>query len=378
MRKTRSLPVLGAALLGALVATNAVADIGSDLALKSEFCLYPDCNARQAWVAHEWGQSNAAVLTEIFDFWDSDAPIGVASWGWFDVRAGDVDGTIDSGSVALAWVPIVVQLNYASAALDGAPREPAGTEMDLETTRLSLSVAVDLERALSIKGLSLGIIGYIPVAEDSLTLTADVPEVGTITVAESRDNVAYNLSAGVLWETGEKDWLRLGAYLNGIENNTKATWFDFASGTMLTAHQTSNMWFGRVGTSMRPLVPMGLTAGDTPWSRYRGEFKLSADLRVTNISIPGEGVDKRADFFAGIDSLLLPDHWNPLSRYVGLYGVSGIGSDGSWGAGMGLYGRGVLEWLSCDASYSRAPGRSVARDVEIRSIACALWLPWPW
>ncbi|MBI5503262.1 MAG: hypothetical protein HY899_00560 [Deltaproteobacteria bacterium] len=378
MSSVDGLRVLAFALVAGLLATEARAGLGADLALKSEFCLYADCNARQAWVAHEWGQSNAATLVEIFDYWEGGKPIGLVSGGWFGVNAGDVEGTIGSGSAALAWVPIVVQFNYASAALDGAPVAPAGTELDLETTRLSLSVAVDLERAASIKGLSIGIIGYIPVATDSLELTADIPNVGTVPIARSNENVAYNLSAGVLWETGRRDWLRLGAYLNGVENDSDTTQFDPTTGAALRLHQTSNLWFGRVGTSVRPFIPLGLAAADNAWSRYRGEIKVSADLRVTSISSPGEGVDNRTDFFAGVDALLVPDHWNPLSRYVGFFGVTGVGTDGSWGAGLGLYGRGALEWLTCDTSYSRAPGRSLAENVEIRSIACAAWLPVPW
>ena len=370
--------IIAVALVAAMRATDATAGLGADLALKTEFCLYADCNARQAWVAHEWGQSNAATLVEIFDYWEGGKPIALVSGGWFGVHAGDIDGTIGSGSAALAWAPVVVQLNYASAGLDGSPREPAGTEMDLETTRFTLSVALDLERSLGVKGLSLGIISYIPVAEDSLKLTAEIPGVGEVPVADSRENVEYNLSAGVLWETGENDWLRLGAYLNGVENSSKTTSFDPNSGTAVTSHRSNNIWFGRLGTSIRPLVPTGLTAGDTAWSRYRREFKVSADLRITSISIPGEGVDKRTDFFAGIDTLLLPDHWNPLSRYVGFFGVTGVGTDGSWGAGLGMYGRGVLEWLTCDTSYGRSPGRSLAEDVEISSFACAVWLPLSW
>ncbi len=371
----RVLRVVAAALVAALVATDSGAGLGADLGLKSEFCLYADCSARQAWVAHEWGQSNAATLVEVFDSWDGNKPISLVSASWFNVHGGDIDGYIGSGSAAVAWVPVVVQLNYASAGIDGAPRGLGGAEMDLETTRLSLSVALDLERSVGIKGLSVGIISYIPVATDSLALSADVPNAGKVTIADTRDNVTYNLSMGVLWETGDKDWLRLGAYLNAVENSSKTTMFDLDTGESLRLHQSSNLWFGRVGTSIRPFVPLGMTDGDTVWSRYRREFKVSADLRITSISIPGEGVDDRADFFAGIDTLLLPDHWNPVSGYVGFYGITGVGTDGSWGAGFGMYGRGNLQWLVCDVSYSRAPGRSLAENLAVQSFACAAWLP---
>ena len=373
----RTLRIGATALVVALIATDAAAGLGSDLALLSEFCLYADCNARQAWVAHEWGQSNAATLVEMFDYSTGDEPFTVMSGSWFGIDAGKVNGSIGSGSAMIAWSPVVVQFNYASAGLDGGPRSPAGTEMDLETTRLSLSVALDLERAFAIKGLSVGIIGYIPTDEQTLSLSMDVPDVGEIPLVDSRENVAYNLSAGILWETGEKDWLRLGAYINGAENYMDTVQLDPDTGAMLVAHQTSNLWFSRIGTTVRPLVPLGLTAGDTPWSRFRSEIKLSTDLRVTSISVPGESVDNRADFFAGIDTLLLPDHWNPLSHYLQLSGVAGVGSEGSWGVGFGVYGRGVMEWLMCDVSYSRAPGRSLADDIEISAVACAVWLPIP-
>jgi len=375
MSSGQRLRVVVFALLAVSIAADARAGLGADLGLKSEFCLYADCNARQAWVAHEWGQSNAATLVEVFDFWPSEKPISFVSGGWFGLKAGDVEGTISSGSAALAWSPIVIQFNYAVAEADGVPRAVPDAEMDLETTRLSLSVALDLERSFGVKGLSIGIIGYIPVAEDSLALSAEIPDVGKVTFADSKENVAYNLSAGVLWETGEKDWLRFGAYLNAIENYSDSTLLDPSTGDALRTHQTSNLWLSRVGTSFRPLVPLGLTEGDTEWSRYRRDLKISADLRVSSISIPDEGVDNRADFFVGIDTLLLPDHWNPLSRYVGIYAVTGAGSDGSWGAGLGLYGRGAIEWLTCDTSYSRAPGRSLAENFEISAFACAAWLP---
>lgn len=371
------LRVAAAALALAAIATDAAAGLGSDLALVTEFCLYADCNARQAWVAHEWGQSNAATLVEVFDYSSGDELIFVSSGSWFGVEAGDLNGAIGSGSALLALAPVAIQFNYAAATIDGAPLSPAGTGMDLETTRLTLSVALDLERSVGIKGLSVGIIGYIPLADQSLTLGTLVPDVGEVTILDSRENVAYNLSAGVLWETGEKDWLRLGAYLNAVENDLDTAQLDLATGSTFSVRQTSNLWFSRVGTTLRPLVPAGLAAGDTSWARFRSDIKLSADLRIASISVPGEGVDNRADFFAGIDTLLLPDHWNPLAGYLQISGVAGVGTDGSWGAGMGIYGRGALQWLFCDASYSRSPGRSLGDDLEIQAFACAVWLPFP-
>lgn len=127
---------------------------------------------------------------------------------------------------------------------------------------------------------------------------------------------------------------------------------------------------------MLPFVPSPWSRGTTPVAEWLGEIRLGADLEQTNISVPGEGTRRRDRAFFGLDARLLPDAWNPISRFVRFVVITGADTAGGWGLGMGLYGNGPLSFLSCNPAYSSRPSaRTLGDRVDIWAATCAIAVP---
>ncbi|MFA7286380.1 MAG: hypothetical protein WC052_01800 [Patescibacteria group bacterium] len=363
----RFLGAILASITMTLAPAPASAGAGSQIALLSEFCLYPDCGARLAYTSHEWGWANPATLTETFDLGLDD---------WASVGGAYFYGsTIYSGTITAGFKPVVVQLNYVNAAVDG---ELPSSDLDLafETSRWRLSLAWDLA-SVGIDGLSIGVIGVLPGSENKVGISTEIPDFGDLDLVKAHEEPGWDFTLGMLYEMGERDWLRFGATLNVASYDSSVDALDLDSGEVYRTNSTSNLWFGRLGATVHPFVPMGLASGESSWDEWLRKVEISADLRVVNISISGEDTIRPIDAFFGVDVPLLPRHWNPLAKYVELVGVSGVGTDGSWGAGLGIYGQGPLRWLTCDTMYSSQPGGDLGKDFTLSGIGCTASMPLP-
>jgi hypothetical protein len=139
---------------------------------------------------------------------------------------------------------------------------------------------------------------------------------------------------------------------------------------------TTNAWFGRLGLSVLPFVPLGLAEGSTPAAEWLGWVRLAVDLEHRNIAVPGEGARKENVAYFGMDMRLLPDAWNPVSRWLRIYAIAGVDTAGGWGVGPGLYGNGPLEFLGCNlAASSHGLLEAIGDDVRLWSTNCAVTVP---
>lgn len=356
-------------------ATQSSAGVGTDIAKVSEFCLYPDCGARLASTAHEWGFANAATLTEIFDL--DAGNLVLVGGSYYNLHAGAVDGSLYSGTVTATYEPLVFQLNYVAANAAGGPEGLPGLDLDFDTKRLRVSLALDLERSVGLNGLSIGVTAVLPSSENDLGISTQIPDFGRLDLVRAHEEPGYDLTVGVLYETGQRDWFRVGATLNVASYDSTAAVLDPNSGQVFEFDTTSNIWFGRIGTTVHPFIPMGVASSDSSWDEWRRKVEVSADLRVANISISGEDTIRPVDAFVGVDVPLLPRHRNPLSKWVEFVGIAGVGTDGSWGVGLGVYGQGKLQWLTCDSMYNRQPGGDLANNFVISGVGCSASFPLP-
>jgi len=189
---------------------------------------------------------------------------------------------------------------------------------------------------------------------------------------------------------GEEGWLLLGAteHMVGwvqVDNLRRGLWGSLTS-TARTATETevfgvrlratTNAWLARFGVSLLPFVPSGLADGDTIAARWLGEIRVGADVEYRNIASPGEGVQIASIGYFGMDAPVLPDAWNPLSRWMRLFVVGGVDTQGGWGIGVGLFGHGPLEFMGCTPSYSSRPRAPALGDrTDIWSATCGVQVP---
>jgi hypothetical protein len=139
---------------------------------------------------------------------------------------------------------------------------------------------------------------------------------------------------------------------------------------------TLDAWFARGGLSLLPFVPLGLADGRGALAEWLGEVRLGMDVEHRNVSSPGDGSRIDTTGYFGTDVRLVPDAWNPLSRWVRLVVVAGVDTDGGWGLGGGINGNGPLQMLSCNPAYSsrrRAP--SIGDRVDTWSATCGVIWP---
>lgn len=342
--------------------------IGTDFAGLG-LCLYGDCEARGAYAADPYGWVNPATL-----------PVGTLpyvpcgaflSGSYFRLNVGGVGANIESGTVTVALSPVVLQVNGVYGEASGTP-DSVPADLTFRTRFVRLAGAIDLDRTpVRIPGLSVGLLGSLPVTSSDLTLSTN----GTALVRTSEDR-DVDITLGLHWRGGEREWFMTGAFVNAVSDPVTTDTLNPVTGQAATDHGSTNAWFGRLGVRLLPFVPLGLAAPVTPAGEWLGEVRLAADAAVANISVPGESTVQRETGYFGADVRVLPDAWNPLSEYLRLYWIGGVDTDGGWGEGLGLYGNGPLEWLSCNPAYSSRPlAPSFGTRVDIWSANCSVTVP---
>jgi len=350
------------------LATPAVAGIGTDLA-SLNLCLYGDCEARGSYAADPYGVYNPAAMT-------IGAALhmprgGVASGSYYHLDIGALDADVGVGVTTFAWMPFAFQVAYAYADAGGGVRSMPGVDMTYRTRAVRLAAALDGERALGLRGLSLGLAGVVPGTTSDVRLSAR-----GVTFARGEETRDLELIPGVHWRGGESDWLMLGAFLDVLRNDVEASGLDPTTGRPYRHTGTSNVWFARAGTSLLPLVPMGFARGDAPGAHWARELRLGIDVEYRNIAIPGEPSTAGATAFFGVDGPLVPDAWNPLTRWVRPWLLGGVDTRGGWGVGGGLYGQGPLAFLSCNQAWSSRPlTRFIGDRVGALAVTCSAMAP---
>lgn len=359
----------GLALVFALArSAGAHHDIGTDLA-SLNLCLYGDCEARGTYAADPYGLYNPGVLAgptlEML-------PRGVAiSGSYFHLDIGGVDTDIEAGVATLAWAPVVFQVATVYAEAHGPVHPLPGVDMRFRTRAIRLAAGIDLDATLGLDGLSVGLAGVIPDMHSDLHLTA-----GGRTIARSTETRDVELIPGALWRTGERDWLMLGAFVDATRNHVDSAGLDPATGQMLRRSGTTNLWFARAGLSALPFVPLGLASDATASSRWLGELRVGVDVEYRNLSVPNEPGERGAVGFFGADAPLLPASLNPLSAWLRPWVLGGVDTRGGWGAGLGLYGEGLLRFAGCNGAYSQRPLTAYLGDrVEAIAVTCSVMLP---
>ncbi len=340
--------------------------IGTDIS-GLNLCLYGDCEARGTYAADPFGFTNPATqpvgtLQYI--------PRGVfVSGSYFRLNVGGVGLNIESPSVTVAADPWVFEVNVVYAEGGGAARSLPGSDLSLRTRLVRLAAAVDLGRtALGITGLSVGLLAGAPGTTSDVRVSSS-----GITFVDSRESHEVGLTAGAHWRGGHRDWFGVGAFVNAERHHESTQALDPATLTTMQQHGVSNAWFARAGLSLLPFVPLELTEEAAPVSELLREIRVAADVEHRNISALGESTRARQSGYFGIDARLLPDAWNPVSDYLRVYLIGGTDTDGDWGMGAGLYGNGVLEFLSCNPAHSSRPlAKSLGDRVDIWSATCSL------
>jgi hypothetical protein len=343
--------------------------IGTDIA-GLNLCLYGDCEARGAYAADPFGWANPGTLPVLALPY---LPRGVLlSPGYFRLTAGGVGIDVETGTVTVAADPWLFQINAIYAEGAGAVRSMPGVDLSLRTRNVRLAAAIDLGRsALHLSGLSMGLLFGVPVMGSDLHLTA-----GGFTLVDSREDHEIELTPGIHWRGGEREWFGVGAVMTAVSNHVTASLTDPAS--LITTQQrgTSNAWFPRVGVSILPSVPFGLAEQSSPVGELLGELRLAADVEHQNISVPGEGTRRRDTGYFGVDARLLPDAWNPVSDYLRVNVIAGVDTEAGWGLGAGLWGNGAWEFLSCNPAYSSRPrAKSLGDRVDVWSATCSAVVP---
>lgn len=339
--------------------------IGTDISALN-LCLYGDCEARGAYAADPYGWPNPGTL-----------PVGTLpyvprgalfSGSYFRLNVGGVGADIGSGTVTAAATPFVFQVNTAYADASGSVRSLPGVHLTLRTPVVRLAGAVDLDRFLGLQGLCVGLVGAVPATESTLKLSAGGSTF--LTAEEDRD---VDLTLGLHWRAGSRDWFMAGAFLNALRDHVSTDGVDLATGAPFRQTGTTNAWFARAGVSLLPFVPLDLAGSSTPVSELAGEVRTAVDVEHKNIAVPGEASRRDYAAYFGLDARLIADAWNPLSQYVRLYGIAGVDTNGGWGTGLGFYGNGPLQFLSCNPAYSARPiAKSLGERVKIWSATCSV------
>lgn len=359
-----------AAALACVVASTAAADhaIGTDLA-SLNLCLYGDCEARGAFAADPYGVYNPAAMTAGAA---RDLPRGlVTSGSYYHLDVGAVDADIGVGVATLVWEPVAVQVASAYVEAEGAVRPIPGVDMTFRTRAVRLAVALDAERALGVRGLSLGLGGVLPGTTSDLRLT-----MRGRTFVRSEERRELELIPGLHWHGGERDWFMAGAFLDVLRDYVESIGVDPLTGVPLHRHATANVWFARAGVSILPAVPLGLADGDSPPAAWAGALRIGIDVEYRNLAIPDEAAVDGTTAYMGVDALLVPDAWNPLRGWVRPWVIGGVDTTGGWGAGVGLYGRGPLQFLGCNQAYSSRPLTGFLGDrVEALAVTCSAMVP---
>ena len=336
--------------------------IGTDIAALN-LCLYGDCEARGAFAADPYGWTNPATMPAgTFPFLSRGAFL---SGTYYRINVGRIGVNLEDVSITGALSPFVFSVTPIYADGSGALRDPAGVDMSIRTRSVRLAAAVDLERAVGVDGLAIGLLGTVPGTTSDLRFTIN----GT-RVAKAWDDHEVDLTLGVHWRGGRQDWFMAGAFVNGIRNHSTLEQFG------VTEHGTTNVWFARFGLSLLPFTPLGLTDGGTPAADFLGSVRLGADVEHRNIAVPGEGASVESLGYFGGDARLLPDAWNPVARLMRVLVIAGVDTSGGWGVGPGLYGNGPLEFLYCNLGTSSRPLVDTLGDrVTVWTANCAVVAP---
>jgi len=338
--------------------------IGTDIGALN-LCLYGDCEARGAYAADPYGWPNPATL-----------PVGTLpyvprgaffSGSYFRLNVGGIGADVGSGTITAAAAPFLLQVNTVYAEANGSVRSLPGVDLGFRTRIVRLAAAVDLDRALDVHGLSVGFIGAVPATQSDLKLSAT--GVTFLTAKEDRD---VDLTFGLHWRVGARDWFMAGAFLNALRDHATTDGVDLATLTPFRQTGTTNAWFARAGVSLLPFVPLQLAEGTSSASELAGELRTAIDLEHKNIAVPGEGSRKDYAAYFGLDARLVPDAWNPISGYLRFYGIAGVDTNGGWGTGLGFYGNGPLQFLSCNPAYSARPlTDTLGNRVKVWTLTCS-------
>jgi hypothetical protein len=342
--------------------------LGTDIA-GLNLCLYGDCEARGSYAADPFGWANPATMPfYVLKY----VPRGAfVSAGYYRLNAGGLEADIESPSLSFAAAPWVFQITGVYAEGSGSARRLPGMDLSLRSRILRLAVGVDLDQVLPMRGWAFGLMGALPVGSSDLRVSLDGFRVG-----ESKEERDLDLTVGLHWRGGKRDWFMAGALVNGISNDLETDEIDPA--TLSSSHRegTSNAWFVRQGVSVLPFVPLGLAEGTCPRAEWLGEVRLGVDLAELNITVPSEGTRRDEVAYFGVDARLVPDAWNPIARFMRVVVIGGIDTDAGWGIGAGLYGNGPLEFLSCNPAYSSRPiAKSLGDRVNIWAATCAVAVP---
>jgi len=360
------LMALVVSLAAGCVANATAQEIGTDVA-GLNLCLYGDCEARGAYAADPFGMANPGTL-----------PVGVLTYvsrgvfvsgSYFRLNAGGVGVNIESPSLTVALDPWVFQVNVVQADGEGGADSFPGVHLDLRTTMVRLAAGVDLGRTrLGLKGLSVGLLAGVPGTTSDLSGTF-----GGVTVADSHEDHEVGLAPGIHWRGGQGDWFNVGTFMNVERHHETQQVLDPATFTTTQRHGTSNAWFLRAGLSLVPAVPLGISKGNAPLNEWCREFRLAADVEYRNLSPLAEGTRSAQAGYFGADARVVPDAWNPLVDYLRVYVIGGVDTNGGWGIGAGLYGNGVMEFLSCNPAYSSRPlAESLGDRVDIWAATCSI------
>ncbi len=349
-----------------VIAGAASAQIGTDIT-GLNLCGYGDCEARGTYVADPFGFTNPATMPVGSLYY---ARRGVFLGGsYFRLKTGGVGADIASGSVAVAAAPWVFQVFGLYADGHGTAKSLPDAELVLRTRMLKLAAAVDLGGLSSkLKGFSAGLMFGVPGTDGEMRVSLFEQ-----TLVEARSKQGLSLFPGLHWRGGERDWLALGAMLNVEQHRQKITGIDPMTFRPFRDRGTSNAWFPRSGLSALPFIPLGMAGPDTALGRYLSEFRTAIDIEYRNISAMGEPTRRQTTGYFGLDTRLVPDDVNPLSDFLLLHLLGGADTRSGWGAGVGLYGNGPLQMLSCNPTYSSRPlMKSIGDRANMWSFTCAV------
>lgn len=356
--------------------------IGLDLAALN-LCLYGDCEAGGAYAAHKWGWPNPATL-----------PVGTTphidrgvffSGGHFFVNVGDMNADVESGTMTVVWAPFVFQVNGVKGTGGGYVRQGPIKDLRIKVKLPVIRTALGVDMgAFGVPGLSLGVLGALPIVESDVEATITSLNLRVAKVKERRD---VDVTVGAHYRTGHMDWFSVGAYVNGASFGDEATVFELNTFQFVDTKTTTNAWFTRVGVSILPLYGLDQLTGDIPKEhavkhspafQMLSEITLSADWEHRNITAPGEGTRDQDIGYFRLDTLLLPDAWNILHPTIRPYGIVGVDTLGGYGLGVGLYGNpdGWLSWLSVDLGYSSRPlAPSFGNNVDVYAVTGSVVIP---
>ncbi len=288
--------------------------------------MYGDCEARGSFAADPYGIYNPGVLAVGAAAHMSRGVI--LSGSYYDLDVGGVDGDIGVGAVTFAYEPLVFQVAIVYAEARGAVRPLPGVDMSFRTRVVRLAAGIDAGRVLGLRGLSVGLAGVVPGTKSDLRLKA-----GGATFVESTETRAVEIIPGIHWRTGEQDWFMTGAFLDATRNDLSAHGTDPITGSPLRRSGTINTWFARVGISVLPFVPLGLTEGDLPRAQWLRRLRIGTDVEYRNISVPDEPGEQVTIAYFGADGPLLPDALNPLADWVLPWFIGGVDTRGDCDAG---------------------------------------------